>query len=225
MNRQALLAWLVIGATIGSFFGPAIFSGRPLAFRDSAHFYYPLFQWCRGEWAAGRVPLWNPAENCGSPVLADATSSIFYPGKLLFALPIDFDWTFNLYIVLHVILAAGGAYALARSWRSSPAAASLAAIAYSCGGSVVFQYCNIVFLVGAAWLPFLVLFADRMLRGGRLTDSLFLATVLALMTLGGDPQAAYHGLLITILYAAILGWKRWRETPASATGANSHWIA
>lgn len=225
MNRQALLAWLIIGATIGSFFSPAIIDGRPLAFRDSAHFYYPLFQWCRGEWVEGRVPLWNPAENCGSPILADATSSIFYPGKLLFTLPIDFDWLFNFYIVLHVILAAGGSYTLARLWRSSPAAAALAAIAYSCGGSVVFQYCNIVFLVGAAWLPFLVLAADRMLRGGRWVYSLLFAVVMALMTLGGDPQAAYHGLLITTLYATILGWKRWREIPASRVRPISRWCA
>ena len=33
MNRQTLLAWLIISATIGSFFGPAVIRGRPLAFR------------------------------------------------------------------------------------------------------------------------------------------------------------------------------------------------
>ncbi len=225
MNRQTLLAWLAISATIGSFFGPAVVGGRPLAFRDSAHFYYPLFQWCSSEWGAGRVPLWNPAENCGSPVVADATSSVFYPGKLLFALPISYDWSFNLYIVLHVVLAAGGVYVLSRSWRAGHAAAALGAIAYSCGGSVVFQYCNVVFLVGAAWLPFLLLAADRMLRRGSWAGAILWGTVLALMTLGGDPQTAYHGLLITFLYAAILGWKRWREPPKAASQGWSSWYA
>jgi hypothetical protein len=225
VNRRTLLASLVICATIGSFFGPAVSNERLLAFRDSAHFYYPLFQWCRGEWEEGRIPLWNPYENCGSPVVADATSSVFYPGKLLFALPISYDGCFNLYIVLHVLLAAGGIYVLARSWRARHAAAALAAIAYSCGGSVVFQYCNVVFLVGAAWLPFLVLAADQMLRRGSGASAILFGVVLALMTLGGDPQSAYHGLLIALLYAAMLGWKRWRETTRVAVLVRSPWYA
>ena len=95
MNRQSLVAWLAILATICALFGPAIISGRPLLFRDSAHFYYPLFEWCCREWSAGRVPLWNPYENCGLPVLADATSSIFYPGKLIFTLPLSYNACFN----------------------------------------------------------------------------------------------------------------------------------
>ncbi|HEY2411622.1 MAG TPA: hypothetical protein VGI40_05245 [Pirellulaceae bacterium] len=218
MNRQSLLAWLTILATISAFFGPAVVNGRPLLFRDSAHFYYPLFEWCCREWSAGRVPLWNPYENCGSPVLADATSSVLYPGKLLFALPLSYDTCFNLYIASHVVLAAANCYAAARAWRASPAAAALAAIGYSCGGAVVFQYCNIVFLVGAAWLPLALLCADRMLRRTNWTAAISLGVVLALMVLGGDPQAAYHSLLACGLYAAVLGWRKKSSTAPPQRG-------
>jgi hypothetical protein len=179
---------------------------RNFAMRDSGHFYYPLFQWCCGEWAAGRVPLWNPLENCGLPVLADATSSVFYPGKLLFLLPVDYAFGYKLYIILHVVLAAAGAYRLARHFQAGPEAAALAAIAYSCGGNVVFQYCNVVFLVGAAWLPFATIAADRMLRSSCTSSAIQLGLILALMILGGDPQAAYHVLLTCALYAALLSW-------------------
>jgi hypothetical protein len=134
-------------------------------------------------------------------VLADATSSVFYPGKLLFLLPVDFAWRYKLYVVLHVVLAAATSYCLARAWKASACGAAIAAIAYSCGGNVVFQYCNIVFLVGAAWLPLAALAADRMLRERSWLAALCLGAVLALMILGGDPQAAYHGLLITAIYA------------------------
>jgi hypothetical protein len=185
-------------------FGPALVSDRSFAFRDAGHFYYPLFQWCCREWASGRVPLWNPLENCGVPVLADVTSSVFYPGKLIFLLPLEFAFRFKLYIILHVVWSACGSYWLARDWKATKPAAALAAIAYSCGGSVVFQYSNIVFLVGAAWLPFAALAADRMLRDRSWMAASWLAVVLALMILGGDPQMAYHALLITGLYCVVL---------------------
>src|SRR5262245_36254688 len=131
VNKLAPWAWLAVAIPISALFGPAIVSDRSFALRDAAHFYYPLFEWCCREWAAGRVPLWNPLENCGLPVLADTTSSVFYPGKLLFLVPVDFALRYKLYIILHVVLAAAGSYGLARAWKASPYAAALAAIAYT----------------------------------------------------------------------------------------------
>src|SRR6185503_7317057 len=106
------------------------------ALRDAGHFYYPLFEWCCREWAAGRVPLWNPLENCGLPVLADTTSSVFYPGKLLFLLPFGFSLRYKLYVTLHVVLAAGSSFRLTRTWKASHSASALTTIAYPCGGRV-----------------------------------------------------------------------------------------
>ena len=217
MNRRTILAWLTIGLTIASFFGSALITGRPLALRDSAHFYYPLFRWSCSEWAAGRVPLWSALENCGSPILADTTSSVLYPGKLIFAIPIDFERRFNLYLVSHVVLAAAGSYLLARMWRVRPAGAALAAVSYACGGSVAFQYCNVVFLVGAAWLPWALACAARMLVRASWPWAVFLGAVLSLLVLGGDPQTAYHVLLASALYAVVL----WRRKAAERISQNS----
>jgi hypothetical protein len=202
------MAWLAVAVPIAVLFGPALATDRSFAFRDSAHFYYPLLDWCCREWAAGRVPLWNPLENCGLPVLADTTSSVFYPGKLVFLLPVDFTLRYKLYVILHVVLAAATSYRLARVWKTSTAAAALAAIAYACGGNVVFQYCNVVFLVGAAWLPLAALAADRMLRERSRQWAVGFGVTLALMILGGDPQAAFHGLLIAALYAVVLAFSK-----------------
>ncbi|MCU0980745.1 MAG: hypothetical protein MUF25_16470, partial [Pirellulaceae bacterium] len=197
-------------AILGPFFwcfGSAVCAGRGFAFRDAAHFYYPLFDWVNHQWAAGQVPLWNPQENCGVPVLADGTSSVFYPGKLVFALPLSYAWNFKLYTTLHVLLAAGAAFLLARRWDASRYAAGLAAVAYAFGGSVLFQYCNVVYLVGAAWLPLALAAADRMLVDRSVRGALLLGAVLALMVLGGDPQMAYHAGLLAAGYA----WLLWRS--------------
>ena len=124
MNSFRWAAWLAVAIPIAALFGPALLTDRSFAFRDASHFYYPLFEWCAKEWGAGRVPLWNPYENAGIPALADTSSSLFYPGKLVFALPLDFALRYKLFIVLHVVLAALGSYWLARNWNCSrPAAA------------------------------------------------------------------------------------------------------
>ena len=152
VNRNRAILLLIVVLPIACLFGPALVRDCSFAMRDAAHFYYPLFEWTTREWAGGRVPLWNPYENGGLPVVADASSSIFYPGKLLFVLPLGFALNYKLYITLHVLLAAAGVYGLARHWQASAIASAVAAISYALGGNVVFQYCNVVFLVGAAWL-------------------------------------------------------------------------
>lgn len=183
-------------------FGEAAFSSRSFVFRDAAHYYYPLFQWTASEWAQGRAPLWNPYENCGAPALADPTTSVFYPGKLLFALPLDYVTRYKLYILAHVFLAGGAACFTARRWGAGPAAATASGVSYAFGGSVVFQYCNVVYLVGAAWLPLALWTVDGLLRWRRLSWACGLGAVLAIMILGGDPQTAYHAGLV-----AVLGWR------------------
>ena len=145
-------------------FGPALVGRSTFAFRDAAHYYHPLFEYERQEWGAGRPPLWNPWENAGVPLVGETTSSVFYPGKLIFALPGDFTRLWNLYVIGHVLIAAAGAYYLARRLGAGLPAAGLAALVYAFSGTVLFQHANVVFLVGAAWLPWSLLLVEFMFR-------------------------------------------------------------
>ncbi|HEX8203587.1 MAG TPA: hypothetical protein VF590_24135, partial [Isosphaeraceae bacterium] len=97
-------------------------------------------------------------------------------------------------------------YALMRSWGVSRSGSGLSALAYGFGAPVLFQYCNVIFLVGAAWAPLGLRAADRLLRLGRRPGLVELATVLTLQVLGGDPQAAYVTALCAGGYAAGLAW-------------------
>jgi len=199
------LATLAVCLLAGWFFGGLVFQDRVPAAGDFPAFYQPLLRYTQAQWSAGRLPLWNPYENLGQPLVAGGTSSVFYPGKLLFFLPIGWERCCAWYLALHVVLAAAGAFRLARHWQCSRTAAGLAGLSYAFGGQVVYQYSNMVFLVGAAWLPLALEAADRMLRGRSLAAAAGLAVVLALMVLGGDPQMAYHAGLIAAVEAFWLG--------------------
>jgi len=165
-SKSRFLVLVPIAGLFAWVMADALFRSGMFAFRDAAHYYYPLFQFVADEWAAGRVPLWNPYENLGMPLAADPTASVFYPGKLIFALPLEYGWAYKIYVMAHLLLAALTAYRLARALNASSAAAGVCAISYAFCGNVLFQHCNVVFLVGAAWLPLAMLAVDRMLGGG-----------------------------------------------------------
>lgn len=207
MRLPRLIAWLSVIGLFVWVFAAALFADGIWVFRDAGHYYYPLYQFTGQQLAAGSPALWNPYENLGVPLAANPTSALFYPPSWILALPIDQAWGYRLYVLGHAILALGASYRLARRWEASPTASIAAAVSYAFCGNVLYQVCNLVFLVGAAWMPLALLAADRMLRGRSLRAAVALGAVMAAMALGGDPQAAYHAGLLATLYAFIL-WRR-----------------
>ena len=189
----------VVGLTLACF-GPALGRGRQLAYRDFSDFYYPLYQRVQQEWDAGRLPLWASEENGGSPMLGNPTSAVLYPGKLIYA-ALSYPRAAKVYVVAHVLLAFGAMVALLRYWDVSAIGSTLGGLAYAFGAPVLTQYSNVVFLVGAAWMPLGLRFADAWVRLRRPRALAALAAVLAMQVLGGDPEAAYLTALAAGGYA------------------------
>ena len=136
---------------------PLLFQGEMLAYRDASYLYFPLFHFVQSEWELGTIPLWNPYCGLGQPLLADGSSSVFYPGKLIFILNvIPFSSRFGLYILAHLVLAGWGIYRCGRVMQVSSQGSSLAAIAYTFSAPLLSQSNNVVYLVGAAWVPWAI---------------------------------------------------------------------
>jgi hypothetical protein len=190
-------------------YAPALFLGRQFGFRDAAHYYYPLNQRVQEEWNQGRWPLWEPEENAGMPLMGNPTAAVLYPGKLVFAV-MPYAWGARIYIVAHSAFAFIGMLVLMRGWGITWFGSTLSALAYAFGGPILFQYCNVIFLIGAAWLPLGVHAVDRWVRLGRRWGLLELAVVVSMQVLGGDPQSAYLVGLAGVGYAAGFAWHRAR---------------
>ncbi len=197
-----LASLAALALLVGLCYGPAIAGGQ-FAFRDAAHYYYPLYQRVEAEWDAGRWPLWEREENGGMPLLGNPTAAVLYPGKVIYRV-MPYPLAARVYIIAHTLLALAGAGALARSLGIGATGSVIAAAAYAFGGPVLFQYCNIIYLVGAAWLPWAFLAVDAWLRRGRRWAIPALGLALAMQVLGGDPQAAYLVGLCAGGYALIL---------------------
>ena len=185
-------------------FFPILFQNGQFIYRDATDFYYPLWHRIQESLNAGEAPLWDSTENLGQPLLANPTSAVYYPFKLIFfftwCFPASYGLCFKAFVLIHYALALGGIYRLARHLGRSPTASTAAALAYTFSGPVFFQYCNPIFLVGAALLPWGILAGERLLRTRSVSSVAVLAGVLALTVLGGDPQTAYIiGLLLLAL--------------------------
>jgi hypothetical protein len=188
-------------------YAPALFLDRQFGFRDAVQFYYPLYQRVQQEWNEGRWPLWEREENSGFPLLGNPTAAVLYPGKLIYA-ALPYPWAARVYIVLHSALAFVAMLVLMRSWGTSWIGSGLSALGYAFGGPILFQYCNVIYLVGAAWLPLGIHAVDRWLRLGRTWGLWELAVVLSMLVLGGDPEVAYLLGMAGCAYAVGLCWNR-----------------
>lgn len=218
--RQGLIVWLSIIAPALWFFGRVVLEGRILTFRDVAHYYRPLWQWTSSQMQAGRLPLWCPLDGLGMPVHADPTASLFYPGQLVLLLAYDFTTRLNLYIVLHLLLAAAALYFASRRLGASRYGSAAGAVSYAYGGYVLFQYCNPIYLVGATWLPLAALATVNTFQRRSFAWAGMLAVTLALMILGGDPQLALHVVLLSALFAWMVRSDEQRDAGTSSHAAD-----
>ena len=185
-------------------FSPSLLGVDCLAFRDVGHFYTPLYDYvaerCHQQW----IPLWNPLDQTGLPLIGETTTAVFYPLRyFVFYLPLSTETAMVWYIVLHLIIASFAARSLARWAACEKFGMTVASILYPLSGSVLFLYTNPPFLVGASWLPIALgamLIPGSGSRRYRITVA---GMAMAMMMLGGDPQAALHVMIVVSLVALI----------------------
>ena len=175
-------------------FAPVLFADQQFAFRDSGDFYYPLYLRVQQEWRAGRLPLWEPEENGGVPLLGNPAAAVLYPGKLIYAV-FSYPWAARIYIIAHVALAYAATWIMMRGWKISPAGAMLGRprlCVWRAGIAPVLQRdfsgrCR----MDAAG----VLLRRSLAAAGPSSRLVWMAAVLSMQILGGDPQAAYLAAL------------------------------
>ncbi len=190
-------AYLLLVLILAALFGPALVGEERLAFRDTSHFYTPLYEYVAHRQYEQWLPLWNPLDLTGLPLVGETTTAVFYPPRIvvykLFDRP---DVAITWYLLLHLILAGVAIHIAARMAGAKPLGCALAILVYPLCGPVFFLTYNVPFLVGAAWLPLAV--AGGMRLRSRPTRRWISVTALALAMpiLAGDPQTTIHVLLI-----------------------------
>mgnify|MGYP001117858837 CR=1 FL=1 len=206
-------ALLIVALLTLLFFRPVLLEGAwlPAGGGDNVSFIFPMYRFIAGSLAQGELPLWNPYQYAGYPLIADNQAGIFYPPNLLlFLLNPNFSYAaIEALVMFHIFLAGAGTYLCARSWRLQRpiprVAALIGAVAYMFSGVFLTHIGNLNLIAVAAWLP-LVFFAfyravHATSKRASLRYGLASGIALGISTLAGHAQISFYLALWLALYA------------------------
>ena len=170
---------------------------NPLQY-DAAFVFEPDGLTARAALRSGHLPSWTPTLSEGSPLLAQSQTAPLYP---LTWLDVAFDY-FNALVwiaVLKLVLAALGTYLFARLIGLRTGPALLAGLGFAFGSYMIdwleHPHTNIYLL-----LPWLTASAELLCRRASVRDSAYLAVLIGLALLGGQPESVLLVLSVAVLW-------------------------
>lgn len=167
---------------------------------DTIRQLYPWKTQVAREEKQGKLPLWNPYNFSGSPLLANFQSAPLYPLSIFYLfLPQPLAWT--LLVILQPLLAFVFMYFYGRHISLSRFGAIFAGLAWACSSfmTVWLEYNTIGHVV--LWLPLILLCIEKLrqrVRPGWLFLFIFAHTS---ALLAGHPQLFGYLLVFSLVYA------------------------
>jgi hypothetical protein len=167
----------------------------------------------------GQAPVWTNQLCSGLPLAGSAVDPI---GLGVFSL-LPTAAALDLFVIVLLLVAAHGAYSLARRFGADRTAAILAGVAFAGSGYIACQLKHLAIVATVVWLPVGLVALDRALGDeaiSRARRALLLATfglVFAQQVLSGFPQSSYICALVYgsfALFRALVDRRRFRSLPA-----------
>lgn len=169
------------------------------ALSDPIWQFVPWIELARRELGSGRLPLWNPYQNGGAPLVGNSQSALGSP-LLWPALLLGVADGWNLSLLLRLLVAFLGAFLWLRDLGRSRSGALLGATAFALSAPFVAWLEHPETLVLAP-LPWLLLFTQRLVRSSSRGAFLAVALTTYAVIAGGQPESA---LLAALLAAAVM---------------------
>jgi len=157
----------------------------------------------------GKFPLWNPFLNLGTPTYSDLQSGTWYPITWIIMLFGKYTiGALTVEILSCYIIAAFGFYKLSIFVYNNQKVAFLLGLSYSLSGFMVGSSQILPFLIGIAWLPWIIYALLAFLQTLKYTYALLTALFIAVCTSGASPP-----FIIILIYAfvAFFGYHLWKH--------------
>ena len=180
---------------------------------DFFYYYYPMKEMIFNRLRAFQIPLWNPYQACGVPLLATFASGTFYPLNFphLF---LDPDDALSCVSVIHIFLCGLLMMVYCRSRGNSITAAAVGALTYMFCGMTLGSLLVPQRLFAGALFPAVFLCAEKITDTRRARWAVLLGLVLATQVLAGSARmmviaAQMAGLLLSV--EVVISWWRTRK--------------
>ncbi len=160
---------------------------------------YPWKMLVIEELREGRLPMWNPYNFSGSPLLANLQSSVFNPFNVLFFI-FSKPVSWSLYIMVQPIFAALFTFVYLKNKNLSSASSILGSVAFSFSlfMSTFLEYGNFGHTI--MWLPLLLYIIDKSSDKNSRKTKIIFPLLVSIVFFAGHLQLAVGVLGITLLY-------------------------
>ncbi len=180
---------------------------------------YPTRVYVHQLLTSGQIPLWNPYQLGGMPLLGDIQAAVFYLPNLLLDL---FYWNtdipyegFERLVVAHYALAGLFMYSYLRSLKLSKSAALLGAIAFQFNGFFIGHRGHYSMFSVVIWVPAILWSLDQIRQSAQrpkmfawvLAGGFFLSQ----MIMGGHPQLSFYSGIFILSYSLFQLWPDIKE--------------
>lgn len=147
----------------------------------------------------GELPLWNPYNFSGTPLLANFQSGAFYPlNSIFFMLPFSLGWT--ILIFLQPLLGGVFLYYYLKNFNLSYLACILGGIVFGfCGFSIAWMEWGTI-MHTVIWLPLILLAKEKLLRKRTITWFITLIFAECSLFFAGHLQTFFYAFLISNIY-------------------------
>jgi hypothetical protein len=149
---------------------------------------------------SNNFPFWNPFQQTGTPFFSDLQAPSYYPELLFISLAGGYGvYILHILFVLYISIAAIGMYRLSFYFNRSPSASFIAGLAYSFSGYMVGHGQHLFLIIGAAWIPYVVLYYIKLNRERKPANAVKAGVFFFLMITG-----SYQALSIALIYLVVI---------------------
>lgn len=144
-------------------------------------------------------PFWNPYQQLGYPIHADLQGPSWYLESILLSITTgQTNYTLHFLFVFYVFIAGMGMYFLSLCFHNNKMVAFLIGASYMLGGFFVGHVQHFYAIIGAAWLPYIILNYYKMFVEKSYLRALYAAIFVFFNLTGGN-----HTFTIILIYLFI----------------------
>jgi len=171
---------------------------------------YPWKTLSINQLVSSNIPLWNPYNFSGAPLLANFQSAVFYPFNVIYKF-LPQIWTWSILVVSQPFLAAFFTFLYARKLGISKLGSffSATSFAFSSFMTVWLEYNTIGHVI--LWLPFILLSIEHILEKKEIKwISLFILSITSSL-LAGHIQVFAYLFCFLIVYFSFRNWSSYKR--------------
>ena len=152
------------------------------------------------------LPLWNFYNRCGSPLIANLQSQVFYPFSVVFFVIKDFVVAYKIFLILHFFLSSFFMYILLKK-KLSFVSSLCGSIIWTFNGYIVSRTEFLSVFSTLIWLPLIIYLFPYITDKFDFKKIVFVSIIITMQFLAGHAQIWFYSIVYLLLYSVYLSYK------------------